>query len=75
MTNKELIKQAILVHFACDKSNMKCSGTLEDSVDAAKAFYIQLSGTESETFKELIKKTRYKIKLELINRYIKQNDK
>jgi hypothetical protein len=74
MTNKQLLKQAIIAHFACDKVNMKCSSTLEDSVDAAQAFFVHLSGTESQLFKSLIEKSRYRVKLELINRYIKNNE-
>ena len=70
--NTELIKKAVRVHFACD-SQMKCN-ELEDSVDAAKAFYLKLCNEESVVFEKLIKLNRYKVKLELIKRYIKNHE-
>lgn len=73
MTNKELIKKAIIAHFACDKNNLKCNSILEDSVDAAQSFFIHLSGTQNETFDKLIQRHRYKVKFELIKRYIKNS--
>ena len=71
--NKELIKKAVIVHFACD-NKMKCN-ELEESVDAAIGFYLHLCGDESNVFEKLIQTKRYKIKLELIKRYIKNHER
>jgi hypothetical protein len=72
--NKELIKKAIYVNFACDRQ-MKCDTKLEESVDAALGFFLHLCGEESNVFNQLIKRDRYKNKLILINRYLNQNEK
>ncbi len=69
MTKSEQIKQAIRAHFACD-TQMKCDTKLEDSVDAAKAFLLHLTGSESRIFDSLIQTSRYQVKLQLIKRYI-----
>jgi hypothetical protein len=71
MKNQSLIRNAITAHFACEKNNLKCSPTLEDSVYASQSFFLHLSGTENELYNRLIEKKRYRIKLELIKRYIK----
>jgi len=71
--NTELFKKAIFAHFACD-SQMRCN-ELEDSVDAARAFYLFLCGESHPVFDTLIQKKRYKTKLNLINRYLNQNEK
>ena len=66
--DKKLIAKAVKVHFACD-NQMRCSD-LEDSTEAARAFYLHLCGEESSAFNRLIKTNRYKNKLILVTRYI-----
>jgi hypothetical protein len=69
----ELLKKAITSHFACNKNNLVCDVKFEDSVKAAKAFFLHIKGTQNDLFDSLIQKTRYKIKLKLINRYLHEN--
>jgi hypothetical protein len=68
------IYRAVRIHFAIT-GNLKACEKLEDSVHAAKAFYEHLvgSGSEenSELFKRLMGKFRYRNKLALIKRYLK----
>jgi len=71
---KKKIKRAIVAHFACNKVNLLCDRRLEDSIDAAKSFYYHLTDTKilRDVFYELIDKNqRYKNKLLMIKRYIK----
>jgi len=69
----EILKKAITSHFACNKNNLACDVRFEDSVQAAKAFYLHLKGTQNDLFDSLIQKNRYKIKLKLINRFLNEN--
>lgn len=71
--NLKKLHNAITAHFACNKNTLDCTLKLEDSVDAAKAFYHHLQGLDSALFIDLIQKSRYKIKLELIKRYLNEN--
>lgn len=74
--NKQLITKAVTVHFACDKRTLQCSGTLEDYVGVASDFLnFMLTGNTTPQLDKVFKTKRYKIKKELIETYIKQNDK
>jgi hypothetical protein len=72
MTSNEKIHKAVAVNFACHQSSLHCCAKLEDSVDAARAFYEHLKGSEAydELFNKLMKKNRYANKLILIKRYL-----
>ena len=76
MTDHEKIHKAVVAHFACHKLTMVCEMKLEDSVNAAKAFYEYLKGTGvyQSVFNELIIKKRYRNKLQLIRRYLKNEN-
>lgn len=71
---KEKIRRAIMANFAVYSPNMKCDGQLEESVDAALAIYEKLIKGKDETLlklaDKLLKKERYKIKLQLINNHL-----
>lgn len=74
--NKQLITKAVTVHFACEKRTLQCSGTLEDYVGVATDFLnFMLTGNTTPMLDKVLKTKRYKIKKELIETYIKQNDK
>ena len=72
MTYHEKIHKAVVAHFACHKSTLVCEIKLEDSVDAAKAFYEHLKGTGAyeAVFNKLMIQKRYRNKLQLIKRYL-----
>jgi len=76
MTYHEKIHKAVVAHFACHKSTLVCEMKLEDSVDAAKAFYEHLKGTGSyeAVFNKLMLQNRYRNKLQLIKRYLKNEN-
>lgn len=71
---REKIRRAIMSNFAVYSENMKCDGQLEDSVDAALAFYEKLTrGGDSYLVglaEKLMKTKRYVRKMELIKKHI-----
>lgn len=71
---KEKIRRAIMANFAVYSENMKCDGQLEESVDAAKAFYEKMTRGGDQYLIELAEKLmtlkRYKRKMELIKTHI-----
>lgn len=74
MKNEDLIKQAIVAHFACHKQNLTCDTQLEDSTIVAKDFFEYfLTGNRTETFNKILRTDRYKIKKKLIERYLTLN--
>lgn len=74
--NKELITKAVTSHFACDKRTLQCSGTLEDYVGVASDMLnFMLTGNTTSQLDRVLKTKRYKIKMQLIENYIKQNEK
>lgn len=74
---KEKIRRAIMANFAVYSENMKCDGQLEESVDAAKAFFEKLTRGGDEYLIQLAEKLmntrRYKRKLDLIYKHIELN--
>lgn len=74
---KEKIRTAIMANFAVYSNNMKCDGQLEDSVDAALAFYENLTRGKDENLIKLAEKLmntdRYKRKLGLVYKHIELN--
>lgn len=74
MKNPILIKNAITAHFACDKKNLVCDMKLESFSNVAIDFLQYLmTGSRTDGFERAISLNRYKTKLILIERYIKQN--
>lgn len=74
--NKQLITKAVTAHFACDKRTLICSGTLEDYVGVASDFLnFMLTGNITPQLDKVLKTRRYQVKKQLIETYIKQNDK
>jgi len=72
---KELIRKAVIVHFACDKNNLKCDPKLEDSPNAALDFFNYFeTGIGNDGFKKLNQTARYRNKLKLIMRYLNNNE-
>lgn len=73
--NKQLITKAVTVHFACEKRTLQCDTKLEDYVAVATDFLnFMLTGNTNPQLDKVLKTKRYKIKKELIETYIKQND-
>lgn len=74
---REKIRLAIMANFAVYSQNMKCDCQLEDSVDAARAFFEKLTRGSDEYLNKLAEKLlnskRYKTKLELIYKHIELN--
>ena len=74
MTNQELIRKAVIVHFACDKNNLWCDTKLEETNTIAKDFLRYfLTGNTTESLDKMPTTRRYKIKKQLIDRYIRNN--
>ena len=74
MTNQDLIRKAVVTHFACDRKTLSCDTKLEDSAGIAKDFMdFYLYGTRSDGFNKAMRTIRGKIKVELIERYINNN--
>jgi len=63
MTNPDLIRKAVIVHFACDPKNLVCDPKLEDNSVIAKDFMQYfLLGSATDGFEKSMKTTRYRIK-------------
>jgi len=75
MNYHEKLHKAIVAHFMCHKSSLQCDTHFEDSVDAARAFYEHLKGSDAygKIFHKLMKQDRYKNKLILVKRYLNEN--
>ena len=60
MTNPDLIRKAVVVHFACDQKNLACDTKLEESVNIARDFLrYMLTGNTTEALDSLMLTTRY----------------
>ena len=71
MKHRDLIIQAIKVHFAICNNQMSCDTQLEDSANIAKDFMeYYLNGRRSDGFEKAMKTTRGQVKKQLIERYI-----
>ena len=76
MTNPDLIRKAVVVHFACDQNNLSCDTKLEETATIAKDFMQYfLLGSATEGFEKAMRTIRYRVKRELIERYINNNTK
>lgn len=74
MTNQELIRKAVVVHFACDQDSLWCDTKLEETNTIAKDFLRYfLTGNTTEALDRLMLTTRYRVKRELVKRYINNN--
>ena len=76
MKNQELITKAVSVHFAIDnKKNFTCMRPLEDSITIASDFLnFFLNGVENEKFTKAMQTHRYRVKRQLIERYIRNHE-
>lgn len=76
MTHKEQIKKAIKANFALRK-DLNCNMVGEDYPNAALAFYEHLTGGKDKSllsdFEKIIQNKRYKVKMQLIENYLKLN--
>lgn len=69
--NPDLIRKAVVTHFACDHNNLTCDTKLEESVTVAGDFLrYMLTGNATEALTKALGTERYQIKKQLIERYI-----
>ena len=76
MKNKIIIKRAVEVHFAiADRKNMTCDVGLEDYSGVANDFlrYFLTGNMSSILEKKLESSRRYRVKKQLIERYIENH--